>query len=416
VRGTGLRAKMREWQRVAFNPFVPMSLIAVLLPIYLATANTSQAHVNDARAASVAAWSVGTRGTFYLPPEWSPSPAFWGVYSEAGGLVTNRFPGAFLWYAPAYAASSLQPGAVAPRSPFTVPIKPAALLAAATTAAAVALSAVAWDGLIGRRTAVALGLAVGLGTSTWTVAANSPWPHAPACLGVAALVLGWRRDSPSLSSLGTAVVILVRPHLAVATLIAALCMYRESRRSWLPTLLATSLALAATAVYSFLIFGEPLPVAGYATTSYAHNALLVSPGTTLRDVLATLFSPQNGVFVYSPFLLTLLPLVCRSWAKAPSWARQSAVAGVAGTILHVRLGGAMGGEGFHAYRIPLEGLFFTLPILAAGLARPSRGSVLRLAIAAAVIISFAAHARGIGANAIPDETRQYWMDLQESEG
>jgi hypothetical protein len=88
------------------------------------------------------------------------------------------------------------------------------------------------------------------------------------------------------------------------------------------------------------------------------------PNLWSADLAATFFSPLRGIFIYSPFLLALLPGVIKAWRVAPAWVRSSTVG--AGLYLLVQLAGNVwiGATGFFGYRLTLEPLLLVTPLLA----------------------------------------------------
>ena len=84
--------------------------------------------------------------------------------------------------------------------------------------------------------------------------------------------------------------------------------------------------------------------------------------TTCRTLFDALFSRQVGVFVWSPFLLVLLPGIRAGWRAAPSWARGSALGGILYLLVQYKANRATGGD-FVGYRYPLEALVAMAPVL-----------------------------------------------------
>jgi hypothetical protein len=69
------------------------------------------------------------------------------------------------------------------------------------------------------------------------------------------------------------------------------------------------------------------------------------------------------VFVYSPFLLMLLPGLRAAWAEAPQWARSAAAGGLVYLGVQLKANYFAGGAHFYSYRYAIEPLTLMAPIL-----------------------------------------------------
>jgi len=354
-------------------------IAAPLLTLFLATTMWQPPNNIDAFTNRVAAWSIGTQGTFILDdhahltdPDYLGNIA-WIVATEKGA-ASQYPPGAALLAAPLYAvwpddasldslSGSNRPD-VAPVELLIPPMGPAAITASLAVAVAIGLLGVAFRQLTETPGPALVGAYVaGLGTSAWSVAANRLWQHGPAMLWIAlALVLAQRRMVGSGFAWGAA--ILTRPPLAVVA--AATGLYRSwKERSLKPALLTSIGALVGLGLfiaYNQYIFGSWSISAGYGT-SFENRALDSDLMAYAKNVFLGAFSATRGLFVWSPFLLVLIPGLRAGWKSAPSWVRGSALGGLLYLLLQYKANRFSGGGGFYSYRYPLEALTAAAPLL-----------------------------------------------------
>jgi hypothetical protein len=385
----------------------------LLCALYLATANYGPAQVNDTRAATVGAWSLGTEGTAALPESWPASANYWGVEGPDGRVFVNRFPGVAYWAAPAYAVVAVVDDRDAPAHPFLVSVRPAVVTAATTSATAGALVFVLLRRLTGRGAAVAATLVFSLGTSVWSVAADAMWPHGPALLALTVMLLGWRGRRPLPLLVGAAVAVLVRPHLAVVPIVLAVFCWRRDRQvdaGWM--VLGTLLGLTLLTAYSFWAFGVPLPVAGYDVGGHLGGLASHTPWQTVRALALAFVSASHGLLPATPVLVVAVPALLLSWSALPGWTRASAFAGLVYLLVQVRALGHLGGADFFAYRISLEPLLLALPALVLATQRRVAARRERQAVVAVLgLAAIAIHAYGAVVGGVSDETRREWAQI-----
>lgn len=388
--------------------------LGVLLALlFIATANTGPAQVNDTRAASIGAWSLGTRGTVLLPEEWPESRNYWGVEGRQGRVMVNRFPGVAYWASPAYAVAALIDDEDPPAHPFLVSPVPAAVTAALTAAAVAVALFVLLRGVASRTVAGAGTLTVATGTSLWSVAADAMWPHGPAMLALAGMLVAWRRSHPVLAAVCAAVAVLVRPHLIVAVLVLALfCWRRERTRDGLVLAGGALVGVALLSDYSARVFGTPLPIAGYDAPGHLGGLLQHTPWQTIRELGLALTSPSHGLLVYSPVLIAAMLALAVSWRRVPAWTLASAGAGLLYLLVQVRAVGHSGGADFFAYRISLEPLILAAPALAVATAETVQRQRWRVTgIAALAAVSIGIHGYGAVVGGIDDDTTRAWHSI-----
>ena len=181
------------------------------------------------------------------------------------------------------------------------------------------------------------------------------------------LLLSERRAVASGVAYGAA--ILTRPPLALIP--AAVGLYRAwAERSWRPIVAVGAGAAAGLALfigYNWWVFGDPSLSAGYGP-SFQSNVLSGVGGSGLANsfpanLVGAAFSSERGVFVYSPFLLVLLPGLRAGWKAAPSWARGAAVGGILYLLVQYKANRYSGGVHYSTYRYPLEALTAAGPLL-----------------------------------------------------
>lgn len=379
-------------------------VFGALAVVYLATATYDVVQITDTQASAVTAWSLGEGAGFTLP--WSPEEVPWGRESVSGATVTDRFPGASILAAPFYA---VWPGGSAPAGPLDVPFAPAGIAAAVLTATAMAVLFVALDELTCRRAALFTTAAIGLGTATWSVSADSLFTHGPGQLALALALLAVGRARWTWAGLALAASVVIRPQLGVAAAVigVGLALTRRSLRPALGIGLTSALGVGALAMYTKHFFGSWLPIAGYAPWKVQGVVDAVDPSggaswlhrlVDLAGAWALTFGhPLRGLFVYSPVLLVLVVgVVLLGRRSVPDWVWLAALAGLA--VMTVQLASNpvwFGGNDFFAYRLPLEMVTLAAPFLAIGAAHLlDHGSGPRLVLLATGVASVVVFALG----------------------
>jgi alpha-1,2-mannosyltransferase len=115
----------------------------------------------------------------------------------------------------------------------------------------------------------------------------------------------------------------------------------------------------------------------------------------LVGILGSLFSPARGVFVYSPFLLLVVPGLAVAWRAAPPWVRYFAVGGVLNLLVTLWVLPFSGGNGFYSYRLPIETLFLAAPLLVLAYRNwTARTTLRRLLFAELLVVSLYLQALG----------------------
>lgn len=157
----------------------------------------------------------------------------------------------------------------------------------------------------GTRTAVGLALLFGLGTSTWVVSSQALWMHGVGQLLVVGLL--WLALLPQRTRWGTFLAGLLcallacnrQPDALLAAGFAVYCLVRD-RGNWRFFLAGGAIPVLATLAYNVGVVGHW--VGGYGLAIQGEK-VEVSVLGTVRGLAGLLFSPVQGLFVFSPFLL-----------------------------------------------------------------------------------------------------------------
>ena len=382
------------WHRSRDGRVVLLLFVATWV-VYLLTATYDSYQVNDNRAVATSAWSLGARGTLELPAEWEGS-IDWETPGTDGRLFTDRFPGAILLAAPAYAAAGLLGLADQPSHPYFLTYGPAGVTAATIAALVVAVLYGVFRRLVERRTALGAASLFAFGTASWSVTADAMWTHGTTSLGLAGGMLALASGREAWAGSAYAASILARPQTAVVA--AVIGIWRGVQlRTLRPVVvigLTSSLGLLAVSIYSRLLFGTWLPIAGYDPSKV--GAVVTSGSLEFAErFLFTLGHPTRGVLRFTPILVMLLPLLHRGWRTAPSWVRSSAVAGVVYLVVQLRSNVWHGGADFFGSRLTIETLVLAAPLLLCtwqAAIRPTR--LLRWCFTVLAVLSIVIHAVG----------------------
>lgn len=234
----------------------------------------------------------------------------WSCVDAPGGVVSQYPPGAALLAAPLYALTSgdLESYAIGnpskPELPAVyVPLPSfwqATAVAIITTAAAISILALVFLNQWTPQAAWIAAWIAALGTSAWSVAADSLYLHGPAMLWIALGVYLSSQRHYWASGLAFGAAVLTRPHTAV------------------------------------------IPAA-------------IGLG------LGGLFDPWQGFLILSPFLLLLLPGLFAAWRNSDTWVRAAAIGGLIYLLLQFKMNRYNPGNKT-LYRYPLEALTASAPI------------------------------------------------------
>jgi hypothetical protein len=378
---------------VWFDAFL---LGVVAFAIFAATAQYHDPLNNDTRATAIAAWQLARHGNATLT-------AFHGhfgwLYPVHGRDVTNRLPGTIFWATPFYAV--LGSGA----SP---PIFPGALAADAACAIAIGVAFALCCRVVSHRVALAAALLLAFATGTWTVSADQLWTEGPAQAAVLLTVLLVSRRHWAAAGIPAGLAILIRPHLGVVALVIGLmACVRERQLRPLLIGIGSAAGLAALLLYNHAVWHTWSVYGGYADPSRVSVHTVAEFGV---GIIGVLVSPERGLLVMTPALLLLLPGCRPAWRVAPWWVRSATLASLAYLAVQIWISRFSGGNGFYSYRISLESLTLTLPLLALAWREwTAVNRARRTAFAALAAASVALHAFGAVVNWVPGGmTRSPW--------
>lgn len=380
-------------------------LFVVLFAIYLPTSSLSRPLSPDPVTNSLTAYLIAENGSPIadgyesLTSSERQGGLTWLVPSPRGP-VSRYPPGAALLAVPIYLVADVELIALGDTTSQEQQVAlpemwPAAVVASATTAAAVAvLGVILFDLGVQRRHALGAALVVGLGTSLWSVAANALWQHGPAAMFIMVGLLMVSRKNLWFAGWSFAGAVLVRPQVVIpiAVLVITIGLVHRSFRSMLSIGLPASLGATGYLIYNFAVFGSWLPrVAG----GYAIQAAGSSPYTRLGAIVDTLLDPYRGLLIHSPILVVALVATFSNNARREPWLAGAAIGGLLYILFQARPGDFAGGSDFWSYRYPLEGLVFAAPLLALSTVRWMASRPIGVvAVAVAVSLSIALHGFG----------------------
>lgn len=343
-----LPARIDRYPAALSAAFVFLTLFLVYLP-------TATYHVGlspDPLAAATPAWQLATHGNLTLD-------AFEGVlpwFVDTGErIVSNRTPGVIFFAVPFYWLLGT------PDAPNLAPATLAAVLAAA---GAMTLLHLVFRRFVRPSTAMAAAFIAGLATSTWSISADALWAHGPNQLWLAAALLALAAERYWSTGVAFGLAVFTRPHLAVVPAVTGVWA-AVRRRSWRPVVLVgvpSLLGLLGLLFYNNVVFGGASLTGGYGT--YVASNLASRPWWHYAEGIAgTLISPDRGLLVMSPFLLALVPGLPAAWRAAPPWVRSCAVGGVVYMLVQLRINYFSGGNNFFSYRLSIELLMLSAPLL-----------------------------------------------------
>ncbi|MDX1468225.1 MAG: hypothetical protein R3258_02685 [Acidimicrobiia bacterium] len=355
------------------SPYLVAGALALVLTVSFYTTAPKTSVSSDPLANVLTAWTVAEHGSFVLSEHEqlvSPHAYFqltWIVRGE-DGPVSIFPPGAALLAAPLYVVGpdelipAAAQGAGGDSFHYGLPrLEPSVLVAAASTAIAVALLFLTLVRVGSLREALAGSLIFATATGAWSVASQSLWQHGPAMMWLAVAL--WSQGSLR-RELAWIPAILTRPLVAVfaaTKFVYELFMDRRWRRLVLPVAFVSAGA-ALFLVYNRLAFGSWSPLAAYADLHVLSlwDTDLIAWG---RNIVGAVVDPKRGLLIISPFLVALIPGLRAAWKASPGFVRASAMAGVAYLLIHYKTHHFAGGDRFFGYRYPLEALLAAAPLL-----------------------------------------------------
>ncbi|WP_052667460.1 hypothetical protein [Nitriliruptor alkaliphilus] len=372
-----------------------MLLVLLVWVVYLLTATYTVSQVNDSRATSLMAWSLGTRGTVALPEEWRGYVP-WEAEGVDGSLHTDRFPGSWLWAAPFYTVSEAVLDRGTPPHPWLLNYAPSGVASATAAALAIGVSFMLFRRLAARRLALGAALVLAFATGVWSVSANVMWTHGLTHLTLSLGLLAAAGGRDASSGLAFAAAILTRPQTAVVPAVVGLWRGASARRIRPVVVIGilSALGLLGMVIYSRAYFGTWIPVAGY-TPGKVTSVATISWRQFGLNLAGGLADPHRGLLVFTPFLFVFAPFIGRGWRASEWWVKAGALGGLAYFVVQMRANGYQGGAQYYGSRLSLELLVLAAPLLLrTWQAHLSRVPLLRRAVLGLIVVSFTMHAVG----------------------
>ena len=288
-------------------------LFGALLVIY--NSNGREIGAVDSQPTKFTARELAVRGTFRLDrvvdaqPGFARRPAFvrtYGHYLSAYPLLPAMLaavPAALLHWTHVVDMD-------APLAPNLIAVITASLL----TAGAVALVYLALTRLVTPRLALAVAIALGIGTNYWPVVSRTLWQHETVAFGLALAVLCWLRPSTEIrprqiwmGGLGLAMAGAARPQtsLMVALLLAWIVARVGARRAW-----PAGAVVAAAAIVVLFVndvwFGSWMGGVMHteAASAMTHGVGGTFSGRLFEGLAGLLVSPSRGLLIFSPLAAT----------------------------------------------------------------------------------------------------------------
>ena len=363
-------------------------LFALVFTVYALTASYGSASI-DVVAAEIPAWSLATRGDLNLQS--LPLPDFPWFFEHAGGLYSDRFPGAIAYLVPGYWLAD-----VVGQPDF-------AMTAGALTAAVVSASAVLVLRevyllvLTTRRAAHVATLFTAFGTGAWSICANAPWSHTLDFLLLALALWALANDRQLWAGLAFGGVVLTRPQWLVALVVTALVLARLTRsiRPVVRVGLGMIPGVLLLVTYNGLVFDRWGPSNGHELG----GNIAMRWGALPLNVLGGIFSPTRGVLFFYPIILVCLVALPKVIPTAGAWVRAAAVGGAVGILVQLLLNRYSGGDSFFGPRLWLETLVLWAPLAAVSVERYYADNPGSRAVPFAMAMGVAVH--GIGAVLTP---------------
>ena len=335
----------------------------VLLMLYLPFGLDTAVQMNDTRSASAAAWNIATRGELAFPEQWPVTREIWSVEGRDGRNYSNRFPGVIAWGVPFFfVQETIRPSVHAEEHYLFIDYRAGAVAGAVATALGVGASFLLYGYFVSRLAALAAALLTGLGTSLWSVASTALWPHGLTHLCITLALLALASKKPWLLAIATVIALTARPHVAIGLLPIGVWLLHQRRWAEAGGMAGGALlGLGLVSAYSYAVFGTALPAAGYGVAEMGR--LAKDPALFAESVAYALGSRHKGLFVYSMFLLVLIPFSLRAWRISPGWVRAATVGAVSYAVFQALATNLIGGDHFFGYRVQLEPLALMAPLL-----------------------------------------------------
>lgn len=358
-----------------------LGLTVACFAVFLLSSSSDPSH--DVRGAHAQSWRIGTSGdpsferidTAFLTERYSgrfSTPGEWFSETPDGELVIPRSPGVVAAAVPAYAVA----GAVGADG---MSHWPGRITAAAIAAVTILLLLLTLTPLLPAWVCVAGALVVAFTTPIWSVSADGMWTHTLTVCGIAGMAHAAVRDRWLVVGLFGAVAVWGRVHTAVIVAILGLgvSVARRSPRICLLVAATSTAGLAAASLWTYWLYGAWRPSGAYDVAAYAENSsqTLGGPLGTLINQAGMWFSPDRGLFIWTPVAAIAVMALIRHWSAVPDWARWLLMGGLAYTLIQASVSPYMGGDGFIGYRHMLEFLISAVPAATIAMSKLRNGFI-----------------------------------------
>lgn len=352
----------------AFLPSIAMIRIStatisfsLLSLLFLATAEYYDIN-QDCIVAALPAWKLVNSGSFILD-EFSHYP---GIAPARYGNMSIVAPMLQLFSVPFYLIfPSEHPTAF-----------PSTLAAVFATTLSLIIFYNMLSAQVAKRTALAACLVLALCTPVWGVAAKQLWSHPVNILWIAAALNLLSRDRKFGAGICFALLVLTRQItvLIPVVIVAFMVLSRRDLKEQLRIILPVTAAIALLMVYNLTVWtGVAVQPTGFPSSDLAatiaggyqpmlSNLSSLSIQLYLRRTFELFFSPDIGIFIWSPFIFILTLGLIPAWKESSFLFRASFVSAIFYLLAHITLNRTSGGMVFN-YRYPLESLILATPLL-----------------------------------------------------
>lgn len=228
---------------------------------------------------------------------------------------------------------------------------------------------------IAKGTALDACFILALCTPVWGVAAKQLWSHSVNILWIAAALNLLSRDKKFGAGICFALLVLTRQItvLIPVVIVAFMLLSRRDFKGQLKVILPVTAAIALLMVYNLTVWtGVAVQPTGFpssdlaATIAGGYQPILGNLGSLsfplyLRRTFELFFSPDIGIFIWSPFIFILTLGLIPAWKESSYLFRASFVSAIFYLLAHMALNRTSGGMVFN-YRYPLESLILAAPL------------------------------------------------------
>lgn len=342
---------------------VTLSFLLLTL-LFLATAEYYQIN-QDCIVAALPAWKLVNQGSLILS-EFSHYPA---IAQARYGHMSIVAPALQLFSVPFYLLfPSTNPTAF-----------PSTLAAIFSTTLGLIILYNFLQSQTDSKTALAACLTLALCTPVWGVAAKQLWSHSVNILWIAAALNFLSKNHRFSAGICFALLVLTRqitvliPVAMVAFLLLSKRNFREQLKVILPVFIATALLI----FYNFIFWRVSDQAQNIAPTTSSMPTLTATIAGGYKVIFLNLsslsiplyfkrifelfFSPDIGIFIWSPFIFILTLGIIPAWNNSSHLVRAAAISALFYLLVHITFNRTSGGMVFN-YRYPIESLILLTPI------------------------------------------------------